>query len=146
MPLRSAAYWLTSNDLLSFPFIDCRITSTRMALLSMVWAILHWTVIEKMPHYWISWRHFLSWGSYLCDVSNLVSNHPKPTHAHGITSYSKTRHSPSYQGPIRQPFKMKRIPEQVNEPKTPYTHTPTFRCPTKIPRYVTLSLYAENLV
>jgi hypothetical protein len=30
-----------------------------------------WSLIEKMPHSWISWRHFLKGGSFLCDNSSL---------------------------------------------------------------------------
>ena len=29
------------------------------------------SLIEKMPHSWISWRHFPNWSSFLCDNSNL---------------------------------------------------------------------------
>jgi hypothetical protein len=28
-------------------------------------------LIEKMPYSWISWRHFLKGGSFLCDNSSL---------------------------------------------------------------------------
>jgi hypothetical protein len=31
-----------------------------------------WSVIEKMPYSWISWRHFLKWSSFLCDNSSCV--------------------------------------------------------------------------
>jgi hypothetical protein len=30
-----------------------------------------WSVIEKMPYSWISWRHFLKGGSSICDNSSL---------------------------------------------------------------------------
>jgi hypothetical protein len=30
-----------------------------------------WSLIEKMPYSWISWRHFLKGGSFLCDNSSL---------------------------------------------------------------------------
>jgi len=30
-----------------------------------------WSLIEKMPYSWISWRHFLKGGSLLCDNSSL---------------------------------------------------------------------------
>jgi hypothetical protein len=30
-----------------------------------------WSLIEKMPYSWISWRHFLTWSSFLCDNSSL---------------------------------------------------------------------------
>jgi hypothetical protein len=30
-----------------------------------------WSLIEKMPYSWISWRHFLNWSSFLCNNSSL---------------------------------------------------------------------------
>jgi hypothetical protein len=33
---------------------------------------LPWSLIEKMPYSWISWRHFLNWSSFLCDNSSWV--------------------------------------------------------------------------
>jgi hypothetical protein len=30
-----------------------------------------WSLIEKMPCSWISWRHFPNWSSFLCDNSSL---------------------------------------------------------------------------
>jgi hypothetical protein len=32
---------------------------------------IHWSFIEKMPYSWISWRHFLNYGSLLFDDSSL---------------------------------------------------------------------------
>jgi hypothetical protein len=29
-------------------------------------------ITEKMPYSWISWRHFLTWSSFLCVNSNFV--------------------------------------------------------------------------
>jgi hypothetical protein len=31
-----------------------------------------WSLIEKMPYSWISWRHFPNWSSFLCDNSKCV--------------------------------------------------------------------------
>jgi hypothetical protein len=31
-----------------------------------------WSLIEKMPYSWISWRHFLNWSSFLCDNFSCV--------------------------------------------------------------------------
>ena len=31
-----------------------------------------WSLIEKMPYSWISWRHFPNWSSFLCDNSSCV--------------------------------------------------------------------------
>ena len=31
----------------------------------------HWSLIEKMPYSYISWRHFLKGSSFLCDNSSL---------------------------------------------------------------------------
>jgi hypothetical protein len=30
-----------------------------------------WSLIEKMPYIWISWRHFPNWSSFLCNNSSL---------------------------------------------------------------------------
>jgi hypothetical protein len=30
-----------------------------------------WSLIEKMPYSWISWRHFPNWSSFLCDNYSL---------------------------------------------------------------------------
>jgi hypothetical protein len=35
-------------------------------------ALPPWSLIEKMPYSWISWRHFLNWSSFLCDNSSCV--------------------------------------------------------------------------
>jgi hypothetical protein len=39
-----------------------------------------WSLLEKMPHSWISWRHFPNWSSFLCANSSLcqvdTQNHP----------------------------------------------------------------------
>jgi hypothetical protein len=31
-----------------------------------------WSLIEKMPYSWISWRHLPNWSSFLCDNSSCV--------------------------------------------------------------------------
>jgi hypothetical protein len=31
-----------------------------------------WSLIEKMPYSWSSWRHFLNWSFFLCDNSSCV--------------------------------------------------------------------------
>jgi hypothetical protein len=35
------------------------------------WTLPPWSLIEKMPYGWISWRHFLNWSSFLCDNFSL---------------------------------------------------------------------------
>jgi hypothetical protein len=38
-----------------------------------------WSIIEKMPYSWISWRHFLKGCSFLCNNSQVMSSwHTKP--------------------------------------------------------------------
>ena len=32
-----------------------------------------WSLIEKMPYSWISWRHFLNSSSFLCELSPFLS-------------------------------------------------------------------------
>jgi hypothetical protein len=45
-----------------------------------------WSLIEKMPYSWISWRHFPNWSSFLCDNTSCV----KLTHK---TSQYRCQHS-----------------------------------------------------
>ena len=33
-------------------------------------ALLHWSLTKKTPYSWISWSHFLNWGSFLSDDSS----------------------------------------------------------------------------
>ena len=44
-----------------------------------------WSLIEKMPYSWISWRHFLNWSSFLCDNSSLCQVERKLASAGGFT-------------------------------------------------------------
>ena len=53
--------WLYQLTFLREP----RTSSPLMTPLIMDWAFPHWSLNEKMPYNWISWRHFLSWGSFL---------------------------------------------------------------------------------
>ena len=38
-----------------------------------------WSLIEKMPHSWISQRHFPNWSSFLCDNSSFCQVDINPT-------------------------------------------------------------------
>ena len=49
------------------------------------WALPHWSLNEKMPYSWISWRHFLNWGSVLSDDSNLCQVDTQNQPAHWVT-------------------------------------------------------------
>jgi hypothetical protein len=40
-------------------------------------ALPPWSLIEKLPYSWISWRHFLNWSSFLCGNSSCVKLTPK---------------------------------------------------------------------
>jgi hypothetical protein len=57
--------------------IELRTTSTGMASSTMSWTLPPWSLIEKMPYSWISWRHFLKGSSFLCDNSSLCQVDPK---------------------------------------------------------------------
>ena len=43
-----------------------------------------WSLIEKMPYSWISWRHFPNWSSFLCDNSSLCQVDTKLASTHNI--------------------------------------------------------------
>jgi hypothetical protein len=68
---RSAVSWLTSPGFLSLPSIEPRTISPVMAPPTLGWSLSYWSLIEKMPYNWNSWRHFLNWGSFLSDDSSL---------------------------------------------------------------------------
>jgi hypothetical protein len=50
--------------------IEPKTTSPEMVLPT--GAFPPWSLIEKMPYNWISWRHFLNWSSFSCDNSSCV--------------------------------------------------------------------------
>jgi hypothetical protein len=52
--------------------IELKTPSPGMAPPTMGWALPTWSLIEKMPYSWISQRHFLKGGSFLCDNSSYV--------------------------------------------------------------------------
>jgi hypothetical protein len=60
--------------------IEPKTTSPRMAPPTM--APPSWSLIEKMPYSWISWRYFPNWSSFLCDNSSLcqVDAQNQPVH------------------------------------------------------------------
>ena len=58
--------------------IEPKTKSPRTAPLTMNWALLHWSLIDKMPYSWISLRHFLRCGSFLSDHSSLSQVDTKP--------------------------------------------------------------------
>jgi hypothetical protein len=58
--------------------IEPRTTNPGITPPTMGWALPPWSLIEKMPYSWISWRHFLKGGSFLCDNSSLCQVDTKP--------------------------------------------------------------------
>jgi hypothetical protein len=69
-PWRGAAYWLAFPQLLSL--LSCSTQDHQSRDGTTHNGPSHpWPLIEKMPYSWISWRHFLNWGSLLCDDSSL---------------------------------------------------------------------------
>ena len=69
-PWRDVPYWLASPGLLSL--LSYRTQDYQPRDGSTHNGPSHrWSLIEKMPYSWISWRHFLKGGSFLCDNSSL---------------------------------------------------------------------------
>ena len=68
-PWRDVPYWLPSPGLLSL--LSYR-TQNHQPRDSTTLGPSPWSLIEKMPYSWISWRHFLNWSSFLCDNSSYV--------------------------------------------------------------------------
>jgi hypothetical protein len=62
--------------------IEPKTTRAGMAPPTMAWALPTWSLIEKMSYSWISWRHFLKGGSFLCDNSSLhqLDTQNQPVH------------------------------------------------------------------
>jgi hypothetical protein len=57
-------------------------------------ALPPWSVIEKMPYIWISWRHFLNWSSFLCDNSSLYQVDTQNQPVQVLTLVSCLGHGP----------------------------------------------------
>jgi hypothetical protein len=55
---------------LACSLIEPKTTSPEMVLPTR--GLFPWSLIEKIPHSWISWRHFPNWSSFLCDNSSCV--------------------------------------------------------------------------
>jgi hypothetical protein len=68
-PWRDVLYWLASPALLSLLSYRTQDYQPRDGPTHKFPA---WSLIEKMPYSWISWRHFLNWSSFLCDNSSCV--------------------------------------------------------------------------
>jgi hypothetical protein len=68
-PWRDVPYWLASTSLPSLLSYRTKTTSPEMAPPTR--GPPPWSLIEKMPCSWISWRHFPNWSSFLCDNSSL---------------------------------------------------------------------------
>ena len=68
--------WVLLTDLLCLAYSACfliesRTTSPGITSHTMGRALPAWSLIEKMPDSWISWRHFLKGVSFLYDNSSL---------------------------------------------------------------------------
>jgi hypothetical protein len=80
-PWKNISYWLASPSLLSL--LSCRTLDYQPRDGTTHNVPSHpWSLIEKMPHSWISRRHFLTWSSSLCDNSSLcqVDTQNQPVH------------------------------------------------------------------
>jgi len=51
--------------------LEPKTASPGMASPTRGWILPTWSLIEKILYSWSSWRHFLIWGSFLCDNSSL---------------------------------------------------------------------------
>jgi hypothetical protein len=90
-PWKGAAYWLASPGLLSLLFYRTQDYQPRDGT-------THngpsnpWSLIEKMPYSWISWKHFLKGGSFPCDGSSLcqVDTQSQPVQDVSVFCFSST--------------------------------------------------------
>jgi hypothetical protein len=69
-PWRDVTYWLVSPSLLSSLSYRTQDYQPRDGT-TQKGTSPTWSLIEKMPYSWISWRHFHNWSSFLCDNSSL---------------------------------------------------------------------------
>jgi len=62
--------------------IEPRTTSPGTAPSTTSWVLPPWSLVEKMPYSWVSGRHFLKGGSFLCDNSSScqVDKRNQPAH------------------------------------------------------------------
>jgi hypothetical protein len=69
-PWRNVSYWLASPGL--FSLISYRTQAYQSRDGTTDKGPSHpWSLIKNMPYSWISWRHFLTRNSFLCDNSSL---------------------------------------------------------------------------
>jgi hypothetical protein len=56
-------------------------------------ALPPWSLIDKMPYSWISWRHILTWNSFPYDNSNLcqVDTQNQPVHGSTKNTFINTK-------------------------------------------------------
>jgi hypothetical protein len=69
-PWRSSAYWIASLGLFSLFSYGSQGYQPMDGITHDVPSHLR-SLIEKMPYSWVSWRHFLKGGSFLCANSSL---------------------------------------------------------------------------
>jgi hypothetical protein len=79
-PWRDVTYWLASPGLLSLLSYRTQDYQPRDGTTHN--GLGPPSLIENMPYSWISWRHFLKGGSFLCDNSSLcqVDTHNQAVH------------------------------------------------------------------
>jgi hypothetical protein len=93
-PWRDVTYWLASPGLLSLLSYKTQDYQPRDGPTHKRPST--WSLIVKMPYSWISWRHLLTWSSFLCDNSSLcqvdTQNQPVqcPRKKIGITNFPKS--------------------------------------------------------
>jgi hypothetical protein len=92
-PWRDVPYWLASPGLLSLLSYRTQDYQPRDGP-THKGPSPPWTLIEKTPYSWISWRHFLNWSSFPCDNSSCVKlTHRTSLH---ILPYWNHRHKLLY--------------------------------------------------
>jgi hypothetical protein len=89
--MERAAYWLAPLACSAWFLIEPKTTSARMAPPTMSWVLPSRSLIEKIPYSWISWRHFLNWGSFLSVDSSLCQ----------VDLQNQLIHKPNYRGSIK---------------------------------------------
>jgi hypothetical protein len=82
--MEGAAYWLAPHGWLSLLSYRTQDHQARDGTTYNEMVLPHSSLIEKMPYIWISWKHFLKRGSFLCDDSTLCQIGRKPPSTEAI--------------------------------------------------------------
>jgi hypothetical protein len=110
---RDVPYWLASPALLSLLSYRTQDYQPRDGTTHKGPSHL-WVLIGKMPNRWISWRHFLKGGSFLCDNSSLCQVDTQNQSVHIIMSSFFEKKENSYWRDILKFERLRLLQDEFN--------------------------------